>query len=40
MISQDKKNNAWIDWNSEKENLIKYTEYEVTRDFRHIALNC
>jgi len=40
MISQDEKKNKWIDWESERENIIRYIEYETTRDFRHIAFNC
>ena len=39
MISQTK-NDIWINWNSDVNNLIQYTEFETSVDFKHIAFNC
>ena len=32
-------NKKYINWKSDVNNVIKYTEFETTRDFKHIAMN-
>ena len=33
-------NEKFLNWKSQKKNIIQYIEFETTVDFRHIALNC